>query len=162
MRPATPGGFHATGGVDGVAPQVVAELVAADDPGHHWAGVDADARLERLAAGVGAPGHLHLHGQGQIGDRLGVVGPGLGQPAGGHVGIADGLDLLQPMAPGQLVEGREQLVQDLHHLLGAALLATPGEVDQVGEQHRDLGEAVGDHVLVLLEPSGDRGGQHIQ
>jgi hypothetical protein len=66
------------------------------------------------------------------------------------------------VAPGELVEGREQLVQDLHHLLGAALLAAPGEVDQVGEQHRDLGEAVGDQILVLLEPGGDGGGQHIQ
>jgi hypothetical protein len=45
--------------------------------------------------------------------------------------------------------------EDLHHLLGAAALAAPGAVDQVGEQHGDIGEAVGDHVIVLLEPGGE-------
>src|SRR5918994_646486 len=45
-----PAGLHAAGGVHGVAPQVVAELVGADDPGHHRPAVDTDADLERLAA----------------------------------------------------------------------------------------------------------------
>ena len=63
------------------------------------------------------------HGQGHLGHRLGVVGPGLGQPADGHVGVADGLDLLQPVALGQPVEGGEQVVEDLHHPLRAAAVA---------------------------------------
>src|SRR5215216_3350304 len=36
-----PLGLHTAGGVDGVTPQVVAELGPADDAGHHRAGVDA-------------------------------------------------------------------------------------------------------------------------
>ena len=58
---------------------------------------------------VGRLGDLLAHGQGQVGHRLGVVGPGVGQAAGDHVGVADGLDLLQPLVPGQLAERREQM-----------------------------------------------------
>jgi hypothetical protein len=35
-------------------------------------------------------------------------------------------------------------------------VAAPGEVHEVGEQHRDLGEPVGDDLLAPLEPVGDR------
>jgi hypothetical protein len=66
------------------------------------------------------------------------------------------------LALGEPVERREQLVEDCHHLRRAGPLAVPGEVHDVGEQHRDLGEGVGDHSLALFEPGGDRGGQHIQ
>jgi hypothetical protein len=85
-----------------------------------------------------------------------------GESAGDHVGVADGLDLLQPVTLGQLVERREQLVQDLHHLLGPAALAAPGEVHQVGEQHGDLGKPVSDQILVRLESGGDRPRQHVE
>src|SRR5215216_1087140 len=55
-----PVGLHAAGSVDGVAPQVIAELAGPDHPGLHRAGIDANPDLQRLAAGVGAPGHLLL------------------------------------------------------------------------------------------------------
>ena len=38
-------GFHATGGVDGVPPQVVLEVLAADNSGDYRAGIDADTKL---------------------------------------------------------------------------------------------------------------------
>jgi hypothetical protein len=61
----------------------------------------------------------------------------LGRPPGDHVGVADGLDLLQPVAPGELIEGREQLVEGCHHLRWADPLAAAGEVHQVGKQLRE-------------------------
>ena len=63
-----------------------------------------------------------------------------------HVGVTDGLDLLQAVPAGELVERREQLVQRLHDLRRADLPAPAGELHQVGEEHGDLGEAVGDPV----------------
>jgi hypothetical protein len=143
-------------------PQVVDELAPADDAGDHWAGVDADADLQRPAVRAGAPGHLVADLQRHLGHRPGVVGPRLGKPAGRHVGVADRLDLLQPLVLGDPVERGEQVVQGRHHLLRGDPLAVPGEVHQVGEQHGDVGEAVGDHVLALLEPVGDRGGQDVE
>jgi hypothetical protein len=94
--------------------------VPADHAGHHRAGGDAEAELQRPPARVQVPAHLLAHGQRQLGHGLGVVGPRLRQPAGHHVGVADGLDLLQPLASGELVEGREQLVEGGDHPLGAA------------------------------------------
>src|SRR6266850_6495506 len=38
--------FHAAGSVDGVAPQIVNELLAADDARHHGSGVDADTQAD--------------------------------------------------------------------------------------------------------------------
>jgi len=89
-------------------------------------------------------------------------GSWLGQPADHHVGVAHGLDLLQLVALGKGVQGREQVVQDLHDPLRGGLAAAPGEVDQVGEQHRDLGEVVGDDLLALLEPVRDRAREDVQ
>ena len=51
--------------------------------------------------------HLQRHG----GDGLGVVRARLGDPAGDHVGVADGLDLLQAVALRDGVEAQEDLVE---------------------------------------------------
>jgi len=59
------------------------------------------------------------------------------------------------VALGELVEDREQLVQELDDGLGRDSLAEGGEVDDVGEQHGDLGEPGGNHALGLFEPGGD-------
>ena len=45
---------------------------------------------------------------------------------------------------------------------GVVVLAAPGEVDQVGEEDGDLGEAVGDDLLALLEPGRDRGREDVE
>jgi hypothetical protein len=66
------------------------------------------------------------------------------------------------MALGESVEHREQLVEDHHHLHRTDPLAVPGEADEVGEQHGDVGKGVGDHLLTGLEPGSDRGGQHVE
>jgi len=79
-----------------------------------------------------------------------------------HVGVTDRLDLLQPSLLSELVERREQLVEDPHHPRRAGLPAAPGGVDDAGEQHGDLGEGVGDDALAGFEPGGDRDGQHVE
>ena len=107
-------------------------------------------------------GRLLPQGQGHLGHRLGVVGPGLGQAADGHVGVADGLDLLQPVSLSQQVEGGEQVVEDLHDPLRGAAVAAPGEVHQVDEEDGDLLEPVGDDRLALLEPGRDRGREDVE
>jgi hypothetical protein len=56
-------------------------LVVPITPASTGPDTDADADLQLLtAAGVGAARDLLAHGQGQLGDRLGVVGARLGQP----------------------------------------------------------------------------------
>src|SRR5689334_22101419 len=42
-------GFHAGGGIHGVAPEVVAELVLADHARHHRAALHPDAQAQRAA-----------------------------------------------------------------------------------------------------------------
>ena len=108
------------------------------------------------------PGHLVADGQGHVGDRLGVAGARLGQPARDHVGVADGLDLLQTVPLGEGVERTEQVVEDLDDPLRGDPVAAPGEVDEVGEEHGDVGEGVGDDALLLHEAGGDRGGQDVE
>ena len=154
-------GLHAAGHVHGVAPQVVAELAGPDHPGHHRAGVHADANCQRPTARIDAAGHLVANCQRHLGHCLGVVGARVGQASGDHVGVADGLDLLQTLLLGEPVEDREQLIEGLHDLLWADPLAAPGEVHNVGEQDGDLGEGVGDHRFAGFEPGGDGGGQHV-
>ena len=48
----------------------------------------------------------------------------LDQSAGDHVGVADGLDLLQPVLAGELVEAGEDAIQQLDQLGGRAAAST--------------------------------------
>ena len=91
--------FHTARSVDCVAPQVVAEFLPSDDAGHHRSGVDAYAKLKRLATGVLMVGHLVAHGECEVGHCLGVVTPRFGEPTGHHVGVADRLYLLEAVMP---------------------------------------------------------------
>jgi hypothetical protein len=97
--------FHTARSVDCVAPQVVAEFLLPDDAGHHRSGVDAYAKLKRLAVGVLMVDHLVAHGECEVSHCLGVVGPRFGEPPGHHVGVADRLYLLEAVMPREFVEG---------------------------------------------------------
>ena len=79
-----------------------------------------------------------------------------------HVGVADGLDLLEPVLLGEQVEMREHLVQQRHHELGRHLLREPREVDDVGEHDRHVREAVGNGRVLLLQAPRDRPGQNVE
>src|SRR3989442_951732 len=85
-----------------VSPQIVGELLADDDTGHERAGVDAHAKSPRRAFGLPAggmvAGHEVLHLPAGSHHREGVVLEGRRHPTGGHVGVADGLELLQAVA----------------------------------------------------------------
>jgi transposase InsO family protein len=60
------------------------------------------------------------------------------------------------------VESGEHVIEQGNDLLGRQSLGEWGEVDDVGEEHRRVGEPVGDDCFVLLEPGRDRRGQHVQ
>lgn len=139
-------GLHATRRVDGVTPEVVAELAPADDSRDDRTAVDPDAYRQRQPALGRAPGHGGLHLQGHLGHRFGMVHPGNRQPPGHHVRVTDRLDLLEAVAFGELVEGREHAVQEHHDVARRETFGQRGEVDQIGEQHAHLGEAVRDHL----------------
>ncbi len=84
----------------------------------------------------------HVRGEAQNGK--GMVLPGLRQTGGRHVGIADGLDLLEPMGEGEIIEIGEEPVQQRHHFGRFGAGGDPGEVHDVGEQHRHALVAVCD------------------
>jgi hypothetical protein len=89
-------------------------------------------------------------------------GRGSATPPGHHVGVADGLDLLQARGAGRAGRTLKQVVEALLDLLWAAALAAASEVHQVGEQHGGFRKGVGDRAFGLLEPGGDRGRQHVE
>ena len=68
-----------------------------------------------------------------------------------HIAVADGLDLLHAVRRRQPVELGDDLVEDGHGARRAELLGEHGEADQIAEQHRGLGHAVGD-LLVRVSP----------
>ena len=107
-------------------------------------------------------GHLGLHVEGHVRRRRGVVGARLGQPGDDHVGVADRLDLLEAVLLGQPVEGAEDLVEDADDTLRRGPLGERREVDDVGEQDRHVGMALGDGPGVALEALGDGPGQDVE
>ena len=79
-----------------------------------------------------------------------------------HVRVADRLDLLHAVMVGDVVEDREDVVQDLHRLHRRELLGHAREADDVGEHHRHVGVALRDVHLVALEAVGDRGREDVE
>ena len=86
--------------------------------------VDADADAERLAAARRDLGDDVEHVERHLGDRLGVIGARLRQPAGDHVAVADRLDLLEAVLLGEVVERAEQLVEHADDRARAAAATT--------------------------------------
>ena len=91
-----------------------------------------------------------------------MVGAGGGQAAGDHVGVTDGLDLLQLVPLGQHVEARKDAVEQGHDLFRRQLVRERCESHDVGEQDGHALEAVGDDAWRGLEPLGDRTRQDVQ
>jgi hypothetical protein len=151
-----------TGDVHGVAPEVVDELLLADDTGDHRPGTDADAQFEaHLVELKSSCSRRHISSAMSASARSDVAA--LVVEAGGHhVGVADGLDLLQAILLGQFVEAREDLVEHGENLLRRQAFGDPGEVHDVGEHHRDFGKAVGDRLGAVLQAFGDRRRQDVE
>ena len=162
ISPGVPLRLHPTRHVHRVAPEVVQEALASDDAGHDRPGVDPDPELEaEVADGVVRP-HGLAHVEGHERHHPGVVRAGRRHARRDHVGIADRLDLLDPVALGQEVEVREQVVEEADHLGRLQAVRQRREVDDVGEQDRGRGELVRDRGAVGLEPLGDRARQDVQ
>src|SRR3984957_2784162 len=119
-RPALPMGFHAARQVHRVAPEIVDELLAADDASDHRSGIDADAEPKRHAAECPAR-HGFAHVESELHQSERVVGPLARRPGGDHIAVADRLDLLEAVLFDQVVEDGENLVE---------------EIDQAERRHR--------------------------
>ena len=155
-------GFHAAGGIDRVAPEVVDELGPADHPGDDRSRVDADAHPKRQAVVGRAALNLGPHGQAHVRDRIGVIVPWERNAARHHVSVPDRLDLLHPVAGGQCVPAGEDAVQQRHHLRGREPLGQFGEANNVGEQHSGLQRRVGDDAPVVFETPRHRLRQYVE
>ena len=130
---------EARGEVDGVAPDVEAELLAPDHAADDGAEVDADAH--RPAAGQGGGGLDDGEAAAGGGERR--LGVGLEQVGGGEDGVADGVDLLQAVRRGEVLAGAGEAVELGHDLLGRVPVAVAGEAHHVGQQHGHALEAAG-------------------
>jgi hypothetical protein len=73
-----------------------------------------------------------------------------------HVCVTDGLDLLAAIPARELVEGREDLVEDADDEIRIGLLGEWGEVGDVREQDRDRGVAIRDPARSALQSLRDR------
>jgi len=98
---------------------------------------DANRPATREAAGGTHDGEA-APGCGQ--HRFGVRAQQVGR---GKHGVADGVDLLQPMRLDQVLAGTGKAMELGHHFLGRMAVAVAGKADNVGKQDG--------HVL---EPSG--------
>ena len=111
----------------------------------------SDPHLESQAPAGHHIAERRLHAEGHGRHRVGVVGPGHRQPGHGHVGIADRLDLLDPVDVGEVVERREDFVQQADQMPGVGVLRKLSETLQVGEENGDLWKAVCDRGFAVLE-----------
>lgn len=103
-----------------------------------------------------------LHRQREIGTGAGLIARRTIEATGGHVGIADRLDLFQAKACTQVVECGKDLVEHAEDLFGAHVRGDQREIDQVGEHHRGLGKPIGDDFLPLLQTFGHRRRQDVE
>ena len=115
----------------------------------------ARARIRSVADG-GKHRERHVH------DHGGVVGARLRDARDHHVGVADGLDLLEAVSLGERVEPAEDLVEHGHDPRRRLAGRERREVDDVGEQDRDLLAVVGDDAFAALEAIGDRARQDVE
>src|ERR1017187_303218 len=160
--PRLPKRLQAAGEVYGVAPKVVGEFPASDDAGHDGAGADANPEVDGGVVSAVERVDLGHQVEGQFGDGFRMVGAGQGNAAGGHVSVADGLDLFQAVLEREQVEAREDFVEQIDHLVGADVGGERGEAHEIGHQHGDVGVVFGDVDLALLHALGDGAGERVE
>ena len=144
--------LHAARHVHRVAPQVVEEAAAADHAGHDRARADADAQPEIAAIALGEAGLRALAQlERETGECLRVIGARARNARRDHVAVADRLDLLDLVAIDDLVEAREETIEEPDDLARIELAGEGGEVDDVGEEDARVLEVVGDRLLIGLQ-----------
>ena len=105
-------GFHAAREVHGRSPEIVDELLAADDAGDHGPRIDADAERKRLAAECPAR-HGVAHVERELNESGRVVDPFTRHPGGDHVAVADRLDLFETVLFDEIVEDGEDFIEEI-------------------------------------------------
>jgi len=105
--------------------------------------VDADAHVQLHAGPLPRGRDGADHEQPHLDAAVRVVWPRHGQPGHAVVAVPEQLDAQAVLLGGEPVEAREQVVEDLHQLLGAAAARQGGEPFDVREQDA--------HVLVAVE-----------
>jgi len=143
--------LDAAGDVHGVTPDIVGELVLADDAGREPAGVQADPHAPGLGPGLLGRQEDIPDRQGEVGGDFGVVLPVAGKAAGCQVGVPNGLDLLHAAALGGVVECRIEIVQGPHQFRCRHRRGRRGEVHQIGKDDRCTIDGVGNHRLPLAK-----------
>jgi hypothetical protein len=78
-----------------------------------------------------------------------------------HVAVADRLDLLDLVAVDELVEAREEAIEEADNLACVEPARERREVDDVGEEDAHLVKVVGDRVRVGLQPLRDVGRERL-
>ena len=122
--------------------RVVEELLGAQVPDDHLAGVDPDSDPEGLAF-FGLPFRLerfHLFHHRERGPTctLGVVRQRHGRSEDRHDRVADEFVEGPPLGQDLVRHAREELAEHVDHFLGRMPLGVPCEVPDVGEEHRQV------------------------
>ncbi len=122
--------------------------------------MDADAQLEPSDPISLVLGHID-HREPEIDHAGRVVADRLGDATGRHVGIPDGLDLFEPALGYELIEAREQPVEQTHDLGGRQSGRERSECDDVSEQHGDVRVRIRDRPLTSEQAPRDGGREHV-
>src|SRR5262249_22633301 len=99
-----PGGLHARGHIDCVAPPVIEKPSGSDDPCDHRTCAKPDPQRHSPSARIGKAGDRLGHAQREACQRLQMVLAALGNTAHHDVAVTAGLDLLQAMALDQSIK----------------------------------------------------------
>ncbi len=128
------GRFHASGKVDGVAPDIKSELTNAHHARDDWATVKAQTDLPihtLLGAGEAIDDGAHFEGRenGIDGMRRAQIWKAPGE----HVCIANGFELFESIAANDFVKSGEVFVQGIDQGFSRELFARQGEADKIAE-----------------------------
>src|SRR5262249_8701781 len=118
--------------VDRVAPQVEEVLAMANYPRHHLPDVDPNAQVPVGGQRLGGRDHLQAAAHAVEHRVLDAVQ----QSAGGHEGVANGLDLLHLVTQGTVLPGLDQTLEMRDDLFRAVPVAVGREAHDVGEEDR--------------------------
>jgi len=156
------GRLHPVGEIDGRPPQIVRKFLAANDPGDHRPGVDADSNRHGGASLAVEIREGCDHFQRHFGYGFGVIGSGVGQSANDQVAVADRLDLFETVDFGDPVKARKKVIEQRDQFLGIGVGREFDEFHDVGKKHGHAGVTLGDGAFALLQPIGDRHGQDVK
>jgi len=108
-------------------------LLLPDHTGHHRPDVEPHPKLERWRSA-----HDALHGEGHLGQGVDVRRSRLRQSGRDHVRVSDRLDLLESVCERELIERREDVVQETDEIFRRHGLRQQRESGDIGEQYPDL------------------------